>query len=247
MNSFRHAGDRGDIIASLPVVRALGGGVFYIEAATYTREMLTPDRWHGLDKILKEQPYIHDVQEWKNQRVNYNLNDFRSRLFKSVRVNQCKDKSLVDWQLEQFGIPPTAKDEAWITIKEPFKAARVIFNRAGAGRPRHQIYQNQRFPWHYVWEKYKNHAAFVGTADEHAVFCATCGIVPHVQTADLYDAARVIAGCDLFVGNQSCPFWLAEGMKKSLVLEVWMEGQNSNVFRPGAVQGYDETADLPDI
>lgn len=231
----------------MPAIRALGGGAVYLEASTYTREMLTPENWSGLDKILKEQPYINDVLEWRNHRVSYNLNDFRSRLFKAVRINIMKDKSLVDWQLEQFGLPLNAKDEAWITIKEPVKAARVIFNRAGAGRQRHQVYQNPRFPWHYVWAKYKDHAAFVGTADEHAVFCATCGRVPHVQTSDLYEAARVIAGCDLFVGNQSCCFWMAEGMKKNLVLEVWPEGPNSNVFRQGAVQGYDENVQLPDL
>lgn len=247
MKTFRHAGDRGDIIAALPALRALGGGVLLIEAAQYTREMLTPDKWLGLDLLLKEQPYIADVRQWKGERVDFNLNDWRSKLFRAIRNRQHQDKSLVAWQLEQYGIPLTAKDEAWITIKEPIRAARVVFNRTGPGRPRHHVYQNPAFPWHYVWEKYGKDAVFIGTAEEHRAFCATCGRVPYYQTADLYEAARVIAGADLFVGNQSAAFWIAEGLKKRLVLEVWPEGPNSIVLRGGATQGFDENVKLPDL
>lgn len=246
MNTFKHFGDRGDIIAGLPVIRHFGGGLLYIEASTYTREMLTPDKWCGLDRILKAQPYISDVQPWNRQSVSYNLNDWRAKLFKAVRIGTHKDKSLVDWQLEQFGIPLTAKDTAWLTI-EPRKIARVVFNRTGTGRSQHHVYHNPDFPWHYVWSKYKKNAVFVGLPEEHEVFCATCGQIPHVQTKDLYEAAQVISGCDLFVGNQSCCFWLAEGMKKRIVLEVWKAGPNCLIPRPGVVHGWDRKVELPDL
>lgn len=246
MNTFLHAGDRGDILAALPVIRHLGGGILYIQAASYTRELLTPDRWFGLDRILKAQPYISDVREWRNEKVGYNLNDWRARLFKALRGHQMKDKSLVDWQLEQYGIPASAKDEAWIAV-EPKKVARVVFNRTGTGRMPMHVYHNPRFPWHYVWQKYRNEAVFVGTPEEHRVFCATCGAINHVVTNDLYEAAQVIQGCDLFIGNQSCCFWMAEGMKKRLVLEVWPAGPNCLVPRPGSIAGWDENVVLPDL
>lgn len=247
MNTFRHAGDRGDVIAALPAIRYLGGGVIYLEAANYTRERLTPDRWCGLDLLLKEQPYITEVLEWRGQgTVSYNLNDFRVRLFKSVRIGTHREKSLVDWQLEQYHLPLNAKDDAWLTIKEPIKAARVVFNRAGSGRAKQHVYQNTRFPWHHVWEKYHKEAVFVGTPEEHRIFCATCGKVPHCFTSDLHQAARVIAGADLFVGNQSACFWIAEGLKKRLVLEVWPDGPNATIIRDGATQGWDENVTLPD-
>lgn len=248
MKTFRHAGDRGDILASLPAIRALGGGVLFIEAAPYTRERLTPDKWCGLDLLLKEQPYIEDVLPWQGQGVDVNLNDWRSRLVRSLRNNQGKDKSLVDWQLEEYGIPPHAKDTPWLTVKEPIRAARVVFNRTGPGRPRHHVYQNPAFPWHYVWEKYYKDAVFVGTPDEHDVFCATCGRVDGVYTKNLHEAAQVIAGADLFVGNQSACFWIACGLFKPTVLEVWMEGQNCSVYRPGVIHhGLDQNINLPDL
>lgn len=246
MKSFLSAGDRGDLLASLPAVKALGGGIYYIQAANYTRERLTPDKWCGLDRILKAQSYISDVQEWRGERPTYNMNDFRARLDIALRQNRERDKALTVWQFEQFGIPLTAGDQQWLTI-EPKKIARVVFNRTGTGRhPRH-VYHNPRFPWHWVWQRYHKDAIFVGLPEEHQVFCATCGEVPHAQTADLYEAAQVISGCDLFVGNQSAPFWLAEGMKKRLVLEVWPSGPNAIIIREGATHGWDEKVVLPDL
>lgn len=247
MKTFRHAGDRGDLIAGLPAVRALGGGCIFIEAAPYTREMLVPARWCGLDGLLREQPYIADVRQWKGERVDYNLNDWRARLFRAIANRQHTNKSLCDWQLEQYGLPLTERDAAWLTVKEPILAARVVFNRTGPGRPKHHVYQNPLFPWHLVWEKYHGDAVFIGTDDEYRLFCATCGRVPHYKTTDLHEAARVIAGADLFVGNQSACFWLAEGFKKRLVLEVWIEGPNSLVHRSGATQVFNENAVLPDL
>lgn len=244
MNTYRCAGDAGDCIAALPVVRALGGGIMYLEAATYTRVMLTPENWRGLDLLLLKQPYITDVQPWRGQPVTHNLNNFRVALGHAMRKGQHKDKSLVDWQLEHFGIPLNAKDEAWLAV-DPIKIARVVINRTGPGRQHHHIYHNPAFPWHYVCEQYRKDAVFIGSDLEHEVFCATCCPVPHAVTSNLLFAAQVIAGADLFIGNQSVCFWIAEGLKKRLILEVWPGGPNSNVYREGAIQVTDHTVSLP--
>lgn len=246
MITYRHAGDRGDIIASLPVIRTLGKGVLYIEQAGYTREILSPDKWFGLDRILKEQPYIEDVRPFNREVVTYNLNDWRSRLFKSIRMGKDREKSLLEWQLEQYGIPMSAAEEPWIKV-QPNPIARVVFNRTGPGRDPHHIYHNQEFPWHRAWAKYKGDAVFVGTKDEHEVFCGSCGEVPHVPTNDLYEAAQVIAGCDLFVGNQSVCFWLACAMRKPIVLEVWRNGPNCNTRHSNIRLGWDRSVELPEL
>lgn len=40
---------------------------------------------------------------------------------------------------------------------------------------------------------------------------APLAVLSHtVHTKDLYEVAQVISGCDLFVGNQSAAFWIAE-------------------------------------
>lgn len=249
MNTFRHAGDIGDLIGFLPVMRYFGGGVLYIEAAPYTRQFLTPDKWCGIDLLLKEQPYIHDVLPWEGQRVSVNGNDFRSNMGRALRKRDpaAVQKSLVDWQLEAHGVPLTEKDKAWLSVK-PEAVAPVVINRTGLthGRPNHLVYQNPSFPWHRVWKKYRDKAVFVGLPAEHDLFCATCGEIPFHPTPNLLGAARVIAGCSLYIGNQSACFWIAEGLKKNYILEVWPRGPNSLIHRPGAIHGWRQDVELPD-
>lgn len=247
MNTFRHAGDIGDVIYSMPVVRAFGGGVLLLEAASYTRRPLIPENWCGIDLLLKQQPYISDVQQWPTgQPVTVNLNDFRANLFRSMKVNIHKDKHLMHWMCDAHGVPYKACDEPWISVA-PKKAARVVFSRSGPGRERHHVYHNPLFPWHKVWSKYGSQAVFIGTESEHEAFCGTCGEVPHVKTANLLEAAEVISGCDLFVGNQSAPHAIAEAMKKRIVLEVWPDGPNCLVFRDGVTHGWDTKVKLPEL
>lgn len=247
MLTFRHAGDLGDILAFLPAMRYFGGGDLLIESAPYTRQRLTPDKWCGLDILLKQQPYINDVREWKQELCNYNGNDFRAAMIHAMRRGQFnKNKSLVDWQLEAHGVPLNQKDAAWLAV-EPNRVARVVINRTGPGRESKHVYHNPLFPWHRVWQKYHKDAVFIGTPLEHEVFSSTCGRVPYYPTKDLAEAARVIAGSDLFIGNQSCCFWIAEGMKKNLVLEVWPAGPNSLTNRPGAAMGWDQNVTLHDL
>lgn len=245
--TFRMAGDLGDLIYSLPMMRAVGGGEVLIEAAPYTRQMLTPDKWCGIDKLLRAQPYITGVREWiYGENATVNANDFRARLGKSLRVGQGKEKALVDWILETHGVPLNAKDEAWLTV-EPNPVAKVVFNRTGIGRVRHLIYHNIRFPWHRVWAKYGKDAVFIGTPEEYKVFRNVSGEVPYHPTADLFEAARVIAGAELFVGNQSVCHAMAEGLKKRILLEVWPEGCNTLHFREGVTHGWNEDVVLPEL
>lgn len=249
--AFRHAGDLGDIIYSMPVMRAMcngSPGALLIEAANYTRQCLTPDKWCGINELLMRQPYVADVRQYHpGEGVTINLNDFRARLFAAVRVGIGKDKHLTHWMCETHGVPFTCMDAPWLQIDDPIQAARVVFVRAGAGRPQHQVYQNPTFPWHCVWKKYGNEAVFVGTEGEYEIFRVTCGEVPHYKTKTLLEAARVIAGCELFVGNQTVTHAIAEGLKKRILLEVWREGPNCIVHRPGVVHGWDNWVKLPDL
>lgn len=246
MNTYRHAGDIGDLIYFLPVIRHFGGGVLYIEAATYTRQCLTLDKWCGLDLLLKQQPYIVDVLPWRGERVSVNGNDFRANMQRALRRGEGKQKALVDWMLEAHGVPPEAKKEPWLSV-EPKIIAPVVFSRSGAGRKPHHVYHNPNFPWHRVWRKYHEHSVFIGLEEEYRAFCGTCGETSHYVTKDLLEAAQVIAGCSLFVGNQSSLHAIAEGMKKNILLEVWPQGPNCLHFRPGMTHGWDLNVQLPDL
>lgn len=254
MISCRHSGDAGDIIYSLPVLKWITAqnqckAIFYIEAATYTRVMLTRDKWNGLDLILREQSYIHDVQELRHgNMVQLNLNDFRASMTRALRVNLGHEKALVEWMMDTHKVPRQAAIEPWLQIP-PLPVAEVVINRTGVGRGGNHIYHNATFPWRRVVDLYGNKAVFIGTPEEHAVFCAVHGPVDHYKTANLYEAARVISGCKLFIGNQSCPHAIAEGLKKPIVLEVWEGGPNCLHFRDGVIHGRHDAhkLELPNI
>jgi len=222
----------------------------YLEAATYTREKLTPDKWCGLDLILKAQPYITDVLEWKREGTNYCLNDFRAHMFHALRkphtAQAAKEKHLTHWMADAHGVPYSCMDEPWLTL-DPNPVAKVIFSRSGPGRPAHNVYQSLAFPWHRAWEKYRKDAVFIGTDLEWEVFCAAQGNVTHYKTNDLFEAARVIAGCELFVGNQSAPHVIAQGCFKRVILEVWEGGANSSCTRPGVLNVRSHNVELPDL
>lgn len=72
MNVFYHTGDMGDIIASLPTVEKLGGGIFVIgprrsdAPGGLTREDMKGERFQAIKFLLESQPYIHRV-EWTDE------------------------------------------------------------------------------------------------------------------------------------------------------------------------------------
>jgi hypothetical protein len=67
---------------------------------------------------------------------------------------------------------------------------------------------------------------------EHEAFTKTVGPIEHYPTADYLELARVIAGCSLFIGNQSCPYAMAEGLKKNAILESFYHAPDCQFSRP---------------
>ena len=90
-------------------------------------------------------------------------------------------------------------------------------------------------------------AMFVGFPEEHEAFVKEFGPIGLVRTRTLLDLAQVIAGCQIFVGNQSTPFALAEGLKKTVIQEVYLTDPNCIFERPGAQFVRDGEVNLPEV
>ena len=58
----------------------------------------------------------------------------------------------------------------------------------------------------------------IGTEPEYRKFCNWAFEVEHLLCWDMLSMAEAIAGCSLFIGNQSCAFALAEGLKVPRIL-----------------------------
>jgi len=68
----------------------------------------------------------------------------------------------------------------------------------------------------------------VGMEHEAYRLMGKCGRdIKYVPTANFLELAQIISGCDVFIGNQSSPFALAEGMKKNRIQETYRPIQNA--------------------
>jgi hypothetical protein len=231
MQVFSSAGDCGDVLYSLPAVQALGGGALRLVPAAYTTARMTSATAESLATLLRCQPYVAGCEfaEWPE---GVDLDSWRRR-YRS-------DLNVADLVCEALGLPPQPPEQPWLTVPRPRRVARVLFHRSSR-------YHNWAFPWQRVYEKYGREAAVVGTPEEHRDFCAYLGPLPRVPTPTFLDLAEAIAGCELFVGNQSAPMAVALGLGQRLLQEVCLMAPNCFFERPNATYGYGADLELPEL
>lgn len=218
MKSFYHSGDLGDIIASLPTVRELGGGD-YVIGPGMCRESLAGARFQSIVELLLAQPYIDSVH-WVDQKPTGMDVDFST--FRECDYRHGED--LATWQARHVGV--LVELEPWLEV-DAGKHGKPVFARS----PR---YHNDEFPWRQIVRENPD-ALFVGTETEHQMFeLENRGDVHHAKTKDLYEVAQVIAGASRFYGNQSCPWWIAFGLGQACTQETRLDIPNSIIRAPHA-------------
>jgi hypothetical protein len=220
VKTFKHSGDCGDIIFSLPTIRALGGGILYLDPnggfgtpemqgrGPNSRTKMNAATIASLRTLLSRVPYISEVRDWDGEAVDHNLDVF----CKYMRFHNISDAHLT-----AFNLPSTERDRAWLHIEDPLIDERfpIIINRT-------LRYQSNYCWWTMTMPKVADKCAFVGTPFEHQVFEATVEQKVHYwPTPDALTLARVIAGAKQFIGNQSFAHAIAEAMKKNLVNEQY--------------------------
>ena len=232
--TFKHSGDLGDIIFSLPTVKALGGGVLYLDPEGGKSEPLVQHCDYGdqtklrakqienIKPLLLLQPYIKDVLYWKGEKVDYNLDLFRTKLTFG---------NLADSHLAAFNLPITLRNEPWLTTK-----AKTIENKPILISRSTRYHGNHGF-----WVGLKNNpelmknAVFVGLQKEHEIFNYTfdCNI-DFVDIPSIVELAEYINGSKLFICNQGSPHTIAEGLKhKNLCVELYRACAFVNFDRVG--------------
>lgn len=242
MSTFKHAGDLGDIIYGMAVMKVLGGGTLALHRAQWTRAGMTPLLLETIRPLLEAQPYVDKVRMLiPGEKIDHDLNNFRALYFKAWhQFGFPTRKSLAAWMSEAHGLPLSIYNDPWISV-DPNRVAKVVINRSTR-------YNNPLFPWKKAVEKYGADAIFCGYKYESDKFNHDFGVnVPFHTTKDLLELAQVIAGADLFIGNQSCAYAIAEAMKHIAVLEVDPKLPNCLFGRPDCVQGWNQETKLPDL
>lgn len=209
MNVYQSSGDLGDIIFSLAAVQHCGPGTYILVDRPWTARLEC--RAHLIEPLLRSQSYIYDVRVGDGHGLNI-THDFST--FRSGGLPWGKPLSAL--HAEWIGVKPGAIDytKPWLSVEPtPGFSDRVILARS----PR---YNTPYFPWKKVVEFLGDCALFVGLESEHRTFCDTFGSVEYLPTKNLLDVAGVISGAHSFIGNQSSPNAIAEGLKVRRVLEV---------------------------
>lgn len=209
MKRFGHSGDLGDIVQFLPIVQQLGGKhSVWLYNQPFTK--VIEARFGLIAPLLMAQPYVEVVGIGKPQDMDYDVSQFRHRYVHTRTLLA----SQAEWCNRQYGLPIPRGEDAWLTVK-PRKGLkdRIIVARSSR-------YHNDLFPWKRVVEHYGTRLLFVGLPEEHADFCARFGKVEYLPTADLLETAQAIAGSALFIGNQSSPNSVAEGLKHPRIQET---------------------------
>jgi hypothetical protein len=232
---FSHGGNAGDLIFSLPALRAisadapahllleLGRPAFYDDGQHPLGNVrLNRTIFEMLKPLLEAQSYIQtcDVMA-SGEAVDYALDFFRDAPLPG-------DKGyLARWCFYVYGVNYDLS-QAWLTAPRDagLNDALVI--------ARSQRYRNPVLDYGFL-ARYPR-LLFVGVDAEFAELRERLPRLEHVRVADFLQMAGIIASCRLFVGNQSLPFALAEALKVPRVLEISPRAPN---VIPEGPNGYD--------
>jgi len=215
-----HNGDLGDAIASMPAIRQLGGGIAIFtqkpNPRTFqARELLIP--------LYEAQDYI-EAAYWMDvpQGIDYNFCTFRKQW-----IGGC---NLAQMQARWVGLADPDM-RPWIRATPSADSkGRVVVARSDRYHA-----QTRPFPWTKVAERYGDRLLFVGTHPEHMLFQEVAQRPVGRSIIENYQQlAELIAGSDLFIGNQSSPCWVAMGLGHPLVQETHDHIRDSIVPRDNA-------------
>ena len=215
--TWLHGGDLGDVAYALAAMQAGGGGTLLLTPVPDTREPMEERKRLFLAPLLDAQPYVTAVRPWAGEAVTHD--------FLAVRLGGMGGVDLISlhWRAVLPDVPVDLLSP-WLRAPGAERHGRPVFARSAR-------YRNRR--WTALWAELKAtspEAIFVGTAEEHAEFAHG----EHLLARDALELAQVIAGASVFVGNQSFPYALAEGLKVGRMLEV--SEAHPNCSFPGALR-----------
>lgn len=235
MNTFKHSGTIGDLIYSLPIVKHVGGGNFYLHLnqinwITKYYYGSAPTPFHNGRMNIKDFDFIRDFMEAQSY-----INAF-AVLNDSIAITHNLDKfrpffvghpgNYVDIYADAFGFQdPEIKTQLrvtpWITTPgfRSVEGRDVVVTRSQRWLP------PQLSPaWNY-WKNsnFDQRAFFIGLDEEYLAFKEQIGWdIPHQKTNTLLEVAEYIKGSSAFIGNQSMALSVAIGLGHE---EIWCEAR----------------------
>jgi len=223
---FKHTGHAGDVIYSIPAMKALAGSRkihLYFELHQPNRDftkqmrhpngnvMLTEKSVAMFAPLMMQQPEITHFAAWNRETIHYDLTAFRSFPF------DYRMYSIARWYFLTFAVTADL-GKAWLHITPDHRFSDTIVIA------RSSRYHALDISYSFL-SKYKN-LCFVGVQEEYEAMKKEIPDLQYQPVSNFGELAAIIAGCKLFIGNQSFPFSLAEALKAPRILEVFYQCPN---------------------
>jgi hypothetical protein len=222
---FRHSGLIGDIIYAIPAMLALAEGrrihlhLHINQKALYGKKMrhynqgkiLTEKSVEWLAPLLLSQPAFAVCDRFEGQRVDYDLDDFRRYPFDYNTGHICR------WYFLTYGITADLS-QPWLQVEPDlsFRDAIVISRSFRYRAPGISYAFLRKYP----------RLVFLGLPEEYEDLRSELPGLTYQPVPDFLAFARIVAGSRCFIGNQSFPFAVAEGLKTPRALETFFECPN---------------------
>lgn len=225
--SFSHSGNSGDIIYALSTLKAISVLIekpvnLYLTInqprkahPTYIHPlgmvMMNQNMAQMLIPLIKEQLYINDCNIFQHQEIDINLDNIRNVGFNLDKGNITK------WYNYLTGVHADTINP-WLNIGNTESLNnRIIIARS-------ERYRNLFIDYSFL-KKYPN-LLFVGLNNEFEDMKKSIPNLEWQPVDNFLQLTEIIAGCKLFIGNQSFPFAIAEGLKVPRILEKDYEEPN---------------------
>jgi hypothetical protein len=226
LNTFKHSGDLGDIIYSLPTIKDLGGGILYLDISGGKSDKYVSTQLAGLSggtkfnkngfdfiyPLLIEQEYIKDVLVYNGEPITYNLNKFRDVFMK--RNPRLERRCLVDLHREAFDLPEYDINKFWLSCGNPIRIKKpIIISRSPRLQSAHCWLESRR-------KLFEDKGTFIGIKKEHELFEWTFNInVDFYESGSALDIAKVISGGTALIANSTFNLALGVGLKEIKIIQ----------------------------
>lgn len=218
MKSFKHSGQSGDIIYSLPAIASFNekSNLYLqlnVKANLYEgaknplgNVFLNDNMFNFIAPLIEKQDYIEKIDIYKNQKIDIDLDQFRT-----VPINPAM--GALTKRYFYFVNNFYDLSSPWLKVYESEESLKdkILVCRS-------ERYRNEKLNYSYL-QIYKN-VVFCGIDDEWADFKRRVPNAERIIAKDAYQLAVYINSCKFFIGNQSFPFSIAEGLKKERLLET---------------------------
>jgi hypothetical protein len=215
--NFLHSGHMGDVIYALPVIKKLSENhtcnLFIGINKIFTNEkyknhtsagVLINDRiFNYALPLIGKQKYLNKVQKYIDQKIDINLDLFRDMPGKPSNSSK--------WYFHITGVHADLHKPFLDTQEHDKIKNKIVISRS--------LRNKNSFIDYSFLNDFCDQLIFIGLKDEYLDLKKVIPELKHYDPLDFFEMSQIIKSSKFFLGNQSSPFAIAEGLKVPRLLE----------------------------